>query len=53
MELVHKTPIDDVPSALCAFQGRLLVGVGKLLRIYDLGKHFKIKIMPIMHNPWP
>ena len=40
MELVHKTPIDDVPSALCAFQGRLLVGVGKLLRIYDLGKHF-------------
>ncbi|TPX70379.1 hypothetical protein SpCBS45565_g01800 [Spizellomyces sp. 'palustris'] len=38
LELLHKTPIDDVPYALCAFQGRLLVGMGKILRIYDLGK---------------
>ena len=21
MELIHKTPVDDVPSALCPFQG--------------------------------
>lgn len=38
LELVHKTPIDDVPTALLSFQGRLLAGVGKALRIYDLGK---------------
>jgi splicing factor 3B subunit 3 len=23
---------------MCAFQGRVLIGVGKLLRLYDLGK---------------
>ncbi|RKO91294.1 splicing factor 3B subunit 3-like protein [Blyttiomyces helicus] len=38
IELVHKTPVDDIPYALCPFQGRLLVGMGKTLRIYDLGK---------------
>jgi len=38
LELVHKTPVDDVPYALCPFQGRLLVGSGKTLRIYELGK---------------
>lgn len=36
--LVHTTEIDDVPHAMCEFQGRLLVSVGKALRIYDLGK---------------
>jgi len=38
LELMHKTVIEEAPSALCAFQGRLLVGIGKMLRIYDLGK---------------
>jgi splicing factor 3B subunit 3 len=33
-----QTEIDGVPLALCAFQGKLLVGVGNILRIYDLGK---------------
>lgn len=27
-----------MPTALAAFQGRLLAGVGKILRIYDLGR---------------
>mmetsp|Transcript_5908 Transcript_5908/g.9597 ORF Transcript_5908/g.9597 Transcript_5908/m.9597 type:complete len:1230 (-) Transcript_5908:259-3948(-) len=35
---VHKTPVDDVPYAVCSFQGRLLAGVGRALRIYDMGK---------------
>ena len=35
---VHKTTMDDVPYAMCPFQGKVLVGVGKLLRLYDLGK---------------
>ncbi|TIC28406.1 hypothetical protein E3Q11_01879 [Wallemia mellicola] len=38
LELLHKTDIDDVPYAIHAFKGRLLAGVGKALRLYDLGK---------------
>ncbi|PFH52598.1 hypothetical protein AMATHDRAFT_1998 [Amanita thiersii Skay4041] len=38
LELVHTTETDDVPLALMAFQGRLVAGVGKALRIYDIGK---------------
>lgn len=30
--------MDDVPLALLAFQGRLAAGVGKALRLYDIGK---------------
>lgn len=30
--------MEDVPLAIAPFQGRVLVGVGKLLRIYDMGK---------------
>lgn len=38
LELVHRTVVDEVPMALCAYNGRLLAGVGKMLRLYDLGK---------------
>jgi len=38
LELLHKTETDDVPLAVMAFQGKLVAGVGKALRIYDLGK---------------
>jgi len=38
LQLLHKTALDGIPGALCPFQGRLLIGVGNLLRIYDLGK---------------
>ena len=38
MELVHRTVVDEVPQAICPFQGKVLIGVGKLLRLYDLGK---------------
>jgi len=38
LELLHKTPVEDVPGAIQAFQGRVLIGVGKFLRIYELGK---------------
>ena len=31
------TEIDDVPFVLLAFPGRLVAGVGKALRIYDIG----------------
>jgi splicing factor 3B subunit 3 len=38
LELIHKTETEDVPLAILAFQGRLVAGVGKALRIYDIGK---------------
>src|SRR3546814_8004399 len=36
--LLHKTECDDVPHCLHEFNGRLLVGVGRALRMYELGK---------------
>ena len=38
LELVHKTSLEEIPYAMCAFQGKVLVGVKNLLRLYDLGK---------------
>ncbi|KAJ6511945.1 CPSF A subunit region-domain-containing protein [Mycena vitilis] len=38
IEFHHKTEIDDIPLALLPFQGRLAAGVGKALRLYDIGK---------------
>ncbi|OSD06959.1 hypothetical protein PYCCODRAFT_1474347 [Trametes coccinea BRFM310] len=38
LELLHKTETSDVPLAVMAFQGKLVAGVGKSLRIYDIGK---------------
>jgi len=37
-ELCHRTPIPALPSAMCAYNGRLLVGVGETLVQYELGK---------------
>jgi hypothetical protein len=34
----NQTETDDVPTALMAFQGRLCAGVGKSLRLYEIGK---------------
>lgn len=36
--LVHSTPVDGTPYAMCSFQGRVVVSVGRVIRIYDLGK---------------
>lgn len=38
LTLLHKTEMEAPVLALCAYKGRLLVGVGNKLRIYDLGK---------------
>lgn len=38
LQHLHETEIEDVPLAMCEFQGKLLVGVGKCLRLYELGK---------------
>ena len=38
LELVHKTLLEEIPYAMCAFQGKVLIGVKNLVRLYDLGK---------------
>ena len=51
LELVHKTPVDEIPSAICPFMGRILVGVGRFLRLYDLGKKKLLKKCENKHIP--
>jgi len=40
---VHSTPVDDIPYSVCPFQGRLLVGLGKKVVLFDLGKKRLLK----------
>ncbi|KAF3854455.1 hypothetical protein F7725_022510 [Dissostichus mawsoni] len=47
----RSTPVEDVPLAIAPFQGRILVGVGKLLRIYDLGKKKLLRKCENKHVP--
>ncbi|KAM3609009.1 uncharacterized protein V6R79_008448 [Siganus canaliculatus] len=51
LEFVHKTSVEDIPLAIAPFQGRVLVGVGKLLRIYDLGKKKLLRKCENKHVP--
>ena len=43
LQLLHATEVDDIPYVLCEFQGKLLVGAGKALRMYELGKRRLLK----------
>lgn len=49
--LLHRTMLDDVPYALCAYNGRLLAGVGRTLRLYDLGKKKLLRKCENKHIP--
>lgn len=37
LQFVHSTPCEDIPLAFAEHQGRLLAGVGSILRVYELG----------------
>jgi len=51
LEFIHKTPVEEIPAALAPFQGRLLAGVGRLLRIYDMGKKKLLRKCENKHIP--
>ncbi|KAL3284335.1 hypothetical protein HHI36_018499 [Cryptolaemus montrouzieri] len=51
LELVHRTPVDEVPMALCGYNGRLLAGVGRMLRLYDMGKKKLLRKCENKHIP--
>lgn len=50
-DFVHRTEVDDVPGALCPFNGRILAGIGKILRIYDLGQKKLLRKCENKHIP--
>lgn len=52
LEFMHRTELDEVPGALCAFQGRLLAGCGRILRIYDYGKKKLLRKCENKHIPY-
>lgn len=51
LEFIHRTEMDEVPGALCGFQGRLIAGIGRILRIYDLGKKKLLRKCENKHIP--
>jgi len=51
LELIHVTKVEEAPGAMCTFHGRVLVSVGRLLRLYDLGKRCLLKKCENRHLP--
>lgn len=51
LELVHRTEVDEVPGALCSFQGKILAGVGRILRVYEMGKKKLLRKCENKHIP--
>jgi splicing factor 3B subunit 3 len=45
LQFVHKTEVGDVPYVITPFPlyGKVLIGVGNTVRIYDLGKKKLLK----------
>lgn len=43
LHLIHSTPIESAPLALCAWDGRLIVSLGNKIRIYSLGRRRLLK----------
>ena len=38
LELLHTTPCEDIPNAFNTYAGKLISGIGNILRVYDLGQ---------------
>ena len=51
LELLHETPVEEMPGALHPFQGRLLAGIGRVVRIYELGKRKLLRKCENKHIP--
>ena len=47
----HRTAVDEVPYAICPFQNKVLIGVGRLLRLYDLGRKKLLRKCENKHIP--
>lgn len=38
MQLLYRTPCEQIPTAFCQVRGRLAVGLGNILRVFELGQ---------------
>lgn len=53
LHLVHKKPVEDIPGALCMYDHRLLAGIGKSLKIFDLGRRNPQLLLRCENNNFP
>jgi len=51
LEFLHRTAVEEVPYAICSFRGKVLIGLGKTLRLYDFGKKKLLKKSENKHLP--
>lgn len=51
LELMHVTPVEDVPQSICSFQGRVLISIGRSLRVYEMGKRKLLRKCENKHFP--
>ena len=47
----HKTTVEGIPGAMCAFRGMILVGIGNSLALYQMGKQKLLKKSEIAGLP--
>ena len=53
LHLVHKKQVEDIPGALTMYEHRLLAGIGKSLKMYDLGKRNMQLLRKCENNDFP
>jgi splicing factor 3B subunit 3 len=53
LQLLHKKQVEDIPGALAMYDHRLLAGIGKSLKIYDLGKRNPQLLRKCENNGFP
>eukprot|EP00047_Mylnosiga_fluctuans_P012671 m.27271 g.27271 ORF g.27271 m.27271 type:complete len:1191 (+) comp4410_c0_seq1:3-3575(+) len=51
LQLLHKTPIEYVCSAIVGLHGRVIAGVGRFLRLYEMGKRKLLRKCENKHLP--
>jgi splicing factor 3B subunit 3 len=51
LDLLHVTHVEEVPYGICPFQGRVLLSIGRLLRVYDMGKKKLLRKCENKHFP--
>jgi splicing factor 3B subunit 3 len=43
LKLILKSPVEDLALGIDEFDGRMFIGVGNVLRVYELGKKHLLK----------
>ena len=51
LQLIHVTPVEDIPYGIAPFQGKVMISVGKSLRLYEMGKKKLLRKCENKHFP--